>query len=208
MEPSRAAVEAVLCAWRPWVAASVLATSIGCDEPAPAPGAPPASAPPAGIVSQPPARPVSAQPGGTASAPGAESGETVVDEGGEPSGSPDCAEVDPSLPPVQLLKLTFTSAVEDKKPIDKLNVARPGQRVWAHIVARNRTGTRRCVHLAFRVGGKVRTEVELEVGESWSWRTWAYNTLRPSDTSGKLELEVSDEHGKRITLVELPIVPG
>ena len=204
MDVSRAAVVPIVCAS---VVAVAVASTIGCDDPAPAAGVPPASAPPAGVVSELPAKPGSAEPGASAPSP-APSTSDALEEGGEPSGSADCAAVDPSLPPVQLLKVTFTSAVEDKKPIDKLNVARPGQRVWAHIVARNRTGARRCVHVTFRVGGKVRTEVDLEVGESWSWRTWAYNTLRSSDTSGKLELEVSDEHGKRIMLTELPIVPG
>jgi hypothetical protein len=58
------------------------------------------------------------------------------------------------------------------------------------------------------VNDKERTSVVLEVGHSWSWRTWAYNTLRDVDRSGRLELEVTDERGKRIALERLPIVPG
>jgi len=122
-------------------------------------------------------------------------------------GSPDCPARDPALKPLQLLRYRFSSGVEHKKPVDKLYVARPGQRVWAHLTVRNRSGRDRCVHVELAVNGQSRTEIDLEVGHSWSWRTWAYITLRPTDRAGRLELTVTDDQGRLLLREHLPIVP-
>lgn len=119
----------------------------------------------------------------------------------------DCAPAAPKLKPVQLLRFRFTSGVEQRDPVDQLHVARPGQRVWAHLRVRNRSGRARCLKLLWRIDGKKRTELSLEVGESWNWRTWAYATLRDSDRSGAIELEAVDDQGNVVAQKRLPIVP-
>jgi len=183
---------------------------LGCDEPrSAAPGRPSASTPSP--------QPVAAGPTDRAAVPGTAPRGVVVDpsvttdsaaDAAAPEGEETaaCAPKDPKLKPLQLLHFTFTSAVERKAPTDKLRIVRPGQRVWAHLVLRNRSGEDRCVHLIFRVGGQLRTEVDLDVGESWSWRTWAYATLRSTDTAGHLELEAIDDQGRALVRERLPIV--
>jgi hypothetical protein len=107
--------------------------------------------------------------------------------------------------PLSLLRLTLTSAVKDKEPVDELKAAGPGQRVWAHLAIRNRTGEARRLTLIFRVDGDERSTVDLKVEPSWSFRTWGYNTLRASDKSGELTLEVREIGGPLLTTARLPI---
>ena len=202
MPPARAAIRIVL--------ALLALVALGCDErlgqPAPGTAAPsrpsPASPVPATSGASAPQGVVTAAASSSPAAPSASGA-------GPPTGeeSAGCQPKDPKLKPLQLLRFAFTSAVENKVPVDKLQIARPGQRVWAHLIVRNRSGAERCVHVAFRVQGQSRTEVDLDVGESWSWRTWAYATLRPTDTSGQLEIEATDDQGKTLVHERLPIVP-
>jgi hypothetical protein len=132
----------------------------------------------------------------------------VDDSGDEDEDEPlDCAPPEPRLKPLQLLRFTFTTGVKNKDPRQKLNIARPGQRVWAHLRVRNRSGRDRCLHLVFRVNGKKRTELDLKIGESWNWRTYGYNTLKSSDRSGVLEFEATDDQGNLVAKKRLPIVP-
>lgn len=108
---------------------------------------------------------------------------------------------------LELLKFTFTSGLKGKDPADKLTSVKPGQRVYAHLTLRNRSGRPRKVHVEFTVNGNERTSVDLDVESSWSWRTWAYNTVLPSDGKGTLELLVSDEEGNPLVEESLPIKP-
>jgi hypothetical protein len=109
-----------------------------------------------------------------------------------------------SRAPLELLKLALTTGVEKKVPVDTLDVAAPGERVYAHLTIRNRSGERRKVHVDFLVNGKLRTPLELDVEPSWSYRTWGYNTLQASDR-GELEVRVLDESGATIATSKLPI---
>ncbi len=117
------------------------------------------------------------------------------------------AEVDDELStrPLELLKMTLTSGVENKQPKDVLTSAKPGERVYAHLTVRNRSGRERKVHVAFQVNGDTRSEVDLTVGSSWSWRTWAYNTLTAKDVKGTVRVEVTDDEGHPVGGAELPI---
>jgi hypothetical protein len=146
------------------------------------------------------ARPPRSRPG----SPDDEAVETVDDEP-EVDHEDACAPADPGLAPLQLLRFTFTDGVANKDPKQKLQIARPGQRVYAHLRLRNRSGRKRCVHVAFSVGGQKRTEVTLQVGKSWSWRTWAYATPRVDD-SKPLQVVVTDDQGKVIVKKKLAVV--
>ena len=87
-----------------------------------------------------------------------------------------------------------------------LQVAHAGERVYAHLTMRNRSGRDRCIHLTFRVAGKKRTSITLKVGKSWSWRTYAYNTLR-SDDRAPLQLVVTDDQGATVLTKMLAVIP-
>jgi len=100
--------------------------------------------------------------------------------------------------------MTLTSAVKDKEPVDKLEAAQAGERVYAHLALRNRTGETRQVELVFEVSGSTRSRVVLDVEESWQWRTWAYATLRDGD-SGELLVTATEIDGPEIAQRTLPI---
>jgi hypothetical protein len=108
-------------------------------------------------------------------------------------------------PPLQVLKLTLTSEVKQKEPVDELKEAGPGQRVWAHLALRNRAPEARRVSVTFKVDGEERSTVDLQIASSWSYRTWAYNTLRAGDKSGELTVEVRDDASNLIGQARLPI---
>jgi hypothetical protein len=161
---------------------SLLVVAVACDDGAPAR---PDAASPEPSANPPPA-PVSAPPA-PVSALGSSSAAT------------------PASAPLQLLRLTLTSAVKDKEPVDELKVASPGQRIWAHLAIRNRSSEARRITLLFRVDGEERSTVDLKVEPSWSYRTWGYNTLRASDKSGELTLEVREIGGPLLSTARLPI---
>ena len=123
-----------------------------------------------------------------------------------PPAEESCAPKDPSLKRMQVLRFTWASGVEGRDPKDRLYIARPGQRVFAHMRIRNRSGRKRCLKATFRVGGKKRTEVTLNIGKSWNWRTWAYNTVR-SDDKGPLHLRIADDQGNVVLDKKLAVVP-
>jgi hypothetical protein len=160
-----------------------LACLSGCDRSASA-GPPGASAGP---------------PDAAAPTPPASSGRTA------PPAPPSSGSAAPEKPQLQVLKLVFTSEVKNKEPVDKLERAQPGQRVYAHLTLRNRGAEARPITLAFKVNGEARSKVDLKVDPSWSFRTWGYNTLRASDLTGELSLEVRDDTGAVLTTARLPI---
>lgn len=141
------------------------------------------------------ARPWSSDAAAPAPAPAATASAT-------PAASPS-----PAATRLEILRLTLTSEVKDKEPVDRLVAAGPGQRVWAHVTARNRTPDTRGIKLSFRVAGKVRSEVDLDVERSWSFRTWGYNTMKATDTSGELEVVVLAEDESVLAETTLPIRP-
>jgi hypothetical protein len=130
---------------------------------------------------------------------------SVADASAAEAGTPAPASAAPMKPSLQILKLQFTSDVKDKEPADKLEYAQPGQRVYVHLTMRNRTGDARNITVLFRVNNEERSKVSLKVESSWSYRTWAYNTLRAGDLTGVLSVEVRDEAGGSMTTQQLPI---
>lgn len=105
---------------------------------------------------------------------------------------------------LKVLKMVLTSEVKKKEPIDKLDSASPGQRVWAHVTLRNRTDATKPITLAFLVGGAERAKIDLKADPSWSYRTWGYVTLRAGDT-GELVAEVRDDAGVVMERARIPI---
>jgi hypothetical protein len=95
--------------------------------------------------------------------------------------------------------------VKNKEPVDKLDRALPGQRVWVHLTMRNRGAEARPISLVFRVNDEQRSKVDLDVGPSWSYRTWGYSTLHAGDRAGELVVEVRGDAGALITTARLPI---
>lgn len=130
-------------------------------------------------------------------------------ENAAPKPAPKVSSDKPSEPEEQaelkLLRFSLTSNVRDKEPVDKLSAAKPGQRVWAHLAVRNRTGFSREIDLVFRVGGKERTRVTLTVESSWSFRTWGYVTLKSTDVSGDVSVSVVNDSGDSLGEMKIPI---
>jgi hypothetical protein len=110
-----------------------------------------------------------------------------------------------AVAPLQVLRLTLTSEVKQKEPVDELKEAGPGQRVWVHVTLRNRAPEAKRVSVIFKVDGEERSTVDLQVASSWSFRTWAYNTLRAGDKSGELTVEVRNDASDVIGQARLPI---
>ena len=164
--------------------ASAALLLIACDDPAPTPTLAPAAS--AAIATS---APSSAAP-------------TIATAAARPSATASASATTPSL---QVLRLTLTSEVKQKEPVDELKEAGPGQRVWAHVTLRNRAPESRRVSVSFKVDGDERSTVDLQVASSWSFRTWAYNTLRAGDKSGELTVEVRDDAGAVIGQARLPI---
>jgi hypothetical protein len=164
----------------------VFAGALGCGNASPTP--PPASSASPGDSKM--TTPVMPAPVGL--------GSGAVDQG--------AAEDELSTQPMELLRFRFTSGIDSREPRDDLREARPGQRVYAFLAIRNRTGNKRGITLAWSVGGEPRTTLELDVDESWQYRTWGYNTVGPADR-GTLRLEVTDDAGNSLVERELPIRP-
>ncbi len=106
---------------------------------------------------------------------------------------------------LEVQELTFTSDVNNKEPVDVLLTAETGKRVWVHLRLRNRGENPRKIIVQFTVNGEKRTKVELQVDKSWSYRTWAYNTLRAGDKTGKVQVTVTDDEGVNLADTSLPI---
>lgn len=104
-----------------------------------------------------------------------------------------------------MLRFAFSSGVKAKEPVDFLEEAGPGMRVYAHMAFKNTNPEPRQIHLVFRVNGERRTLLDLKVDSSQSYRTWAFNTLRDQDRSGQLTLEVTDETGQTLLSEKLPL---
>lgn len=139
----------------------------------------------------------------------AETATTALADDAPPGPGPDdvgSAPVDPGKP-MEVLKFQFTSRVKGREPVDKLWRGRPGERVYAYITLRNRTGRDRSVHCSIRVNGKSQSEVDLPVVESWSYRTWAYATIPKSETKGKVDVVITDDAGQVLVEQSIPITP-
>ena len=62
--------------------------------------------------------------------------------------------------------------------------------------------------MALIINGHERSKVSLQIGQSPTWRTWAYVTPRKEDAPGKLQVKVVDDQGKTLVEEILPIELG
>lgn len=188
--------------------ALALALTLGlaaCDDTLPAQsGAPGASAAsePTGAVSATSAQAPEAR-GSEARGPGPRS------TGAAASGSPGAADDDgaPSAgdKPLELLEAKLTPRVtSDKEPDGLLLAATPGDRAYLHVKLRNRTGATRKVTTRCSIGGEERTTVDLDVRESWGFRTWSYCTPRKPDVGKALTMELF-EGDRSLVKREVPV---
>jgi hypothetical protein len=116
-----------------------------------------------------------------------------------------CEPADEDLKALELVEFQLTSEVKDKKPVDEIERTQPGKDVWAYMAVKNRSGEERCVTVIFRVNGKKRASVTLDVGESPSWRTWAHNRVLDGDAPGKIEVEIVSDQDVSLKKKTLPI---
>lgn len=129
----------------------------------------------------------------TASASAASTASTArPSTSGEVAPTPAPSASAPTKVALQVQRFVLTSEVKNKEPVDELVKAGVGDRVYAHLQVRNR-GERRPLRLEFRIDGKVRSKIDLEVIHSWSYRTWGYNTVREPDVGKILEATIFDE---------------
>ncbi len=142
-----------------------------------------------------------ASPGDAGDAPKATATATAAPKA---SGSAKAAAPADKASRIQMLAFAFTSEVKNREPSDKLDAAGPGQRVYAHLTVRNRTGATVPLTLTFSVNGEERSKVDLKADASWSFRTWGYNTLRKGDLTGELVVEIRDDQGV-VATHKLPI---
>jgi hypothetical protein len=193
------------------LASSLLALSLataGCDDDTKAPAKAPSSTKPSAVATDDDEIETvddTIPPDDLEPATGPDAGDDE-EEGDEGEHEDACAPKDSELKPMQVLSFTFTDGIEGRDPKSKLQVAKAGQRVYAHLAMRNRSGRKRCLHLTFRVGGKKRTEVTLKIGKSWRWRTYAYNTIHADDDK-PLQLTVTDDQGALVLEKMLPVIP-
>src|SRR5262249_23066864 len=115
------------------------------------------------------------------------------------------ASTEKPAPAFEVLRLTLTSGVKAKNPIDSLEAAEAGQRVWAHVTMRNRTGAPKRISVVFHVDDEERSTTDLKVDPWWSYRTWAYVTLKPPDAGSELRVEVRGEGGTLLAEDAIPI---
>lgn len=143
------------------------------------------------------------KPSGATSASGAPPGTSAA----PPSSAAPPKTAKPAEKPadgVELQKFVLTSDVKNKSPVDTLDSAKPGQRVYGHVTIRNRTDGPKRVSISFRINDEERSMTDLTIEKSWSWRSWAYVTLRKDD-KGELTVHVFDDHGAELGTEKIPI---
>jgi hypothetical protein len=106
-----------------------------------------------------------------------------------------CPPAPGAAPPLKLVELRLTSAIENKRPTDEVTIIKPGDKVYAYLGIRNLTDDKRCVLVTFRVNGRQRSALTLDIGKAPSWRTWAYVKANDGDAAATIEIEVVDDQG-------------
>lgn len=108
-----------------------------------------------------------------------------------------CAKAPDDAPPLDIIQFALTSKLEKRKPTDELSIIQPGTKIYAYVAVKNLETRERCVLVTFRVNGRRRAALTLDIGTSPSWRTWANITPAESDAPGNVEVEITDDHGRQ-----------
>ncbi len=108
-----------------------------------------------------------------------------------------CSPAPDGAKPLDVLELRITSGLEDRKPTDTLSIIGAGTKVYAYLVVKNLEKTERCVVVTFKVDGKKRSALTLDIGTSPTWRTWTHITTSKRDAGSTVEIEVTDDQGKQ-----------
>lgn len=159
-----------------------------------------------GRTSKVPSSGESKEPSGESSSPikpvGSATSKPTNPSPGEPKPA-DSAEVHHD--PLKVLAFVVTSDVKNRDPVDELKVAQAGQKAWGHITVRNRSKEERRLTMYFYVDGDQRSMVDLKVKPSQSYRTYAFNTIKPSDKDKTFRVEVRDDTGTLLQEAKIPI---
>jgi hypothetical protein len=108
-----------------------------------------------------------------------------------------CATAAPDALPLDIVQFTLTSKLDKRKPTDELSIVQPETKIYAYLVVKNLGTAERCVLVTFRVNGRKRASLTLDIGTSPTWRTWAQITPAKGDAPGNVEVEITDDHGKQ-----------
>lgn len=159
------------------------------DEPPTRPASPPDAPPP------PPTRPAPTASASVAARPAASATAAPAKE--EQDLEQRCAPAGDDVAPLVIVDFKLTSKLENKKPTDELAIVKPGTKIYAYLVVENLEKTERCVLVTFRVDGRKRASLNLMIGTSPAWRTWAHITPEKGDAGGEVEIEITDDHGRQ-----------
>lgn len=118
-----------------------------------------------------------------------------------------CGTAPTDAPPLDIVKFTLTSKLENRKPTDELTMVKPGTKIYAYLVVKNLTKEERCLLVTFRVNGRKRASLTLDVGTSPTWRTWAHISPSKGDAPGTVEVEVTDDQGRQRYLQKVLVEP-
>ncbi len=98
----------------------------------------------------------------------------------------------PVHPDLAVTTLTLTRGIVDKEPIDATDwfSASDGE-VYAFVRIKNPGGPTQ-ITFSWYHGDRLQASVELNVGQSLSWRTWSKSRIRP----GNWRVQVADDSGR------------
>jgi hypothetical protein len=108
----------------------------------------------------------------------------------------ECPEAEDDAPALKLVDFKLTTKIEDKKPTDEVSIVKAGTKVYAYLGIKNLTDVKRCVQVTFRVNGRLRSSLTLDIGKSPNWHTWAYVTANKDDAGAKIDIDVIDDQGR------------
>lgn len=78
--------------------------------------------------------------------------------------------------------------------------------VWAHVTVENRAAPT-VLTVIWRHGDEERARIDLDVGASPRWRTWARKRIRPRDI-GRWQVEIRDAAGALLATESFVVLPA
>lgn len=108
--------------------------------------------------------------------------------------------------PIAVKRLVVARGVEHREPTEPIERVAAGEidRVYAFVEVANPERAESEIHVSFvRDGAPERGSIELSVGASPRWRTWAYS--RRASEPGKWSVVVRDAQGKELARTEFEV---